>query len=91
MAGLHLVVHGRVQGVGFRAYVKSIAEGMDLRGAVWNSRTGTVEVVVEAEEASKLSSFVEAIQHGPGYVGRVDVNRSEINNLGPGFEIRPTI
>lgn len=43
---------GNVQGVGFRAMVRHIAQGFMLKGFVRNLREGDVEVLVEGEEAS---------------------------------------
>ena len=41
------VVHGIVQDVGYRAFVKSVAEKLELSGAVKNCDDGSVVVVVE--------------------------------------------
>jgi hydrogenase maturation protein HypF len=43
-----VVVHGVVQGVGFRPYVYALARSLDLAGSVWNDGDG---VVVEVEGA----------------------------------------
>ena len=43
----HLVFHGRVQGVGFRAFVEDTAAGLSLKGWVRNRRDGTVEAVLD--------------------------------------------
>ena len=40
---------GNVQGVGFRAMVRHIAQGFMLQGFVRNLRMGDVEVLVEGE------------------------------------------
>ncbi len=71
MATIALVVTGRVQGVGFRAFVLRIAAGMGLRGEVWNSRGGTVEVVAQHESRDLLESFRERLSMGPGRVDHV--------------------
>ena len=47
---VHLVVRGRVQGVGFRWFVKEVARGLDLAGWVKNRADGGVEVVAEGGE-----------------------------------------
>ncbi len=44
------VVHGRVQGVFFRAYTQEEAERRGLRGWVRNRPEGTVETVLAGEE-----------------------------------------
>ena len=61
---IHLVISGRVQGVGFRHYCVQIARRYGLRGWVRNSDDGYVEVTVEGEEAS-LEPFVCWCRRGP--------------------------
>ncbi len=47
---IHVVVHGRVQGVFFRDHTKSEADKRGLLGWVRNRPSGTVEVEVEGKE-----------------------------------------
>jgi acylphosphatase len=80
MPTIALVVTGRVQGVGFRAFVCRIAEQADLRGEVWNSRGGTVEVMAQHEDLQVLESFRQKLSFGPGRVdnvlgGLVDISK----------------
>ena len=50
-----IVVHGVVQGVGFRPFVYALARSLDLSGCVWNAGDG---VVVEVEgEPGAVGSF----------------------------------
>lgn len=65
-------VRGRVQGVGFRAFVRDEAESLDLKGEVWNCRDGAVEGVVESDSVEDLTAFAERLRHGPGRVDGVD-------------------
>ena len=64
MASLRATVHGRVQGVFFRAYVEEIAERLNLKGYVGNRPGGIVEVVAEGEKPV-LESMVEYLKTGP--------------------------
>ena len=41
----HVVIRGRVQGVGYRAFVEDEAVRRELKGWVRNRRDGTVEAV----------------------------------------------
>ena len=63
---VHVVVRGRVQGVGFRAWVVRQAAELDVHGAVWNRADGGVEAeAVGAEPA--LRRFVAALRAGPAH------------------------
>ncbi len=61
---MKIVVHGVVQGVGFRYYTYRVAKKMALQGYVTNRRDGTVEVVAEGERP-KLLRLVEELRIGP--------------------------
>ena len=56
---LHIVVTGRVQGVGFRPFVSRIANEYGLAGWVRN-RSGQVEIHVEGNQAA-LTAFQDAL------------------------------
>ncbi len=58
------VVHGRVQGVGFRWFVARQATRLGLVGFARNLDDGSVEVVAQGE-ASALESLAEALRRGP--------------------------
>ncbi len=84
-----LKITGVVQGVGFRYFVRQEAARLELAGAVWNCPDGSVEVVVQGEEAL-LDQLVEQCKLGPAYskVATVDVERDEVDERLVGFEIR---
>lgn len=52
------VVKGHVQGVGFREFVKQLADQYQLRGYVKNLSDGTVEVLLQGD-----SDQVNEVQH----------------------------
>ena len=54
------VVKGRVQGVGFRAFVQHAADGLGVRGWARNRDDGSVEVyaVGMPEQLSELSGYL---------------------------------
>lgn len=60
----HVVVHGRVQGVGFRFAVVERAEHYGLTGWVRNTWERTVEAVFEGEEED-VRAMVEWCRRGP--------------------------
>ncbi len=78
MQRLHVTLHGRVQGVGFRAFVARRARELGVRGEVRNAFDGAVEIVAEADVAV-LESFLEDVRVGPplARVERVEVVRGE--------------
>ena len=61
---LHVVVRGRVQGVGFRWYVREVARGLDVAGHVLNRRDGAVEVEAEGSEA-QMAALRQELEQGP--------------------------
>jgi acylphosphatase len=52
---------GRVQGVGFRATCRALAQSWDLKGWVRNEADGTVLMVVSGE-AADVDAFLEAVR-----------------------------
>jgi len=67
----HIVVHGRVQGVGFRAFVEHEALRRGLEGWVRNRGDGSVEAVFKGDGAA-VAAAIEACRRGP-LGARVDV------------------
>lgn len=63
-------VTGRVQGVGFRWFVRQSALRLDLRGSARNAPEGHVEVVAEGDEAG-LDELERVLRQGPP-TARVD-------------------
>lgn len=61
MKQLHIIYHGRVQGVGFRATVEKIARKYPVTGWVRNLPDGTVELTAEGE-TSVLEMFAKSIR-----------------------------
>ncbi len=60
----HVVVRGRVQGVGFRAFVEHHAQQRQLAGWVRNRRDGSVEAVFAGPEKS-VEGMIAACRYGP--------------------------
>jgi len=84
---LHLVIHGRVQGVFFRNSMQSEAQYLAISGWVRNRSDGTVEAVVQGE-ANAVDAIVRWANRGPqmSSVERVDISPG-IGSY-EGFEIR---
>lgn len=60
----HFIVSGKVQGVGFRAFVQGIARQYGLSGWVRNLSSGQVEVLVCGLKES-LHAFQRDLKRGP--------------------------
>jgi acylphosphatase len=83
-----LIVHGRVQGVGFRWAIARAAESRGVSGWAANRADGTLEAVLEGEPEA-VESVVRLAREGPrgAHVERVEVAEEEPEAL-LGFETR---
>lgn len=90
IVALHLTIHGRVQGVSYRAGAQGEALRLGLNGWVRNRHDGSVEALVSGARGS-VDSFVEWTRRGPvgARVDRVEVTVDEIPK-DKSFSIRPT-
>jgi acylphosphatase len=61
MVARQVLYSGRVQGVGFRASVRSIAQGYDVTGTVRNLPDGRVELQAQTRDSEELEAFLTAI------------------------------
>lgn len=88
---LTATVSGRVQGVGFRDYVKGRARRLMLGGFVENRDDGSVHVVAVGERAA-LEQLLSDLRRGPSqaYVSAVEVQWLEqsAEGLPLHFEVR---
>ena len=66
-------VSGRVQRVGFRAKILSLAASMGLVGMVQNRPDGRVLIIAEGEK-SVLERFAEALQFKNTYINVQDIS-----------------
>lgn len=85
---MHAVVRGRVQGVGFRYFVRQAARELGLRGWVRNLPDGSVELEAEGDEA-QLEALEERLRQGPALarVQAVDATRSAEKRTFQTFEV----
>ena len=60
----HLVISGRVQGVGFRHWLQSIAIKKNIYGWVKNKVSGEVEALLIGNDA-KISDLIDLCKKGP--------------------------
>jgi acylphosphatase len=83
-----LIVHGSVQGVGFRYSLARQAQSRGVAGSAANRPDGTVEIVLEGEPDA-VESLVRWCEEGPrgAVVERVDVSEEQPEGL-RGFATR---
>jgi acylphosphatase len=87
---VHASITGRVQGVGFRAWVADEARRRGLNGWVRNRSDGSVEAVF-AGTADVVAAMLEECRNGPPGASVTDVVTSQGDApLEPGFRIHPT-
>ena len=88
-ARLEAVVHGRVQGVGFRMFVVEVARNRGLAGWVANEALGRVQCVAEGPR-DDLRALLAELHEGPAgaHVERVDAAWLPANGEFGRFEVR---
>jgi len=91
-----VIVRGRVQGVGFRAWLAQTAAARGLAGWVRNRRDGAVEALLVGP-SDAVTAMIESCRQGPLFAGVTaveasDANASELDLRAPGqrFSVLPT-
>jgi acylphosphatase len=89
MQQAHVFIHGRVQGVGFRHFIKVNAEEVGVFGWVKNLPDGRVEAIF-AGPIDHIREMVNRCERGPGAsrVDDIDVTVEEANGEYNDFEVR---
>ena len=92
-----VVVRGRVQGVGYRAWTEDEALHQDLEGWVRNRRDGAVEAAFSGS-GETVAAMIAACRQGPGgaRVDAVEVEEGGADLLalrrpGERFSVLPTV
>lgn len=86
---LHVLIDGRVQGVGFRFFTRRQASISGITGYAKNLVNGKVEVVAEGRESS-LEEFVKKLKKGPSMarVTDIQIDRKKYKGEFRSFSIR---
>ena len=89
MERAHITVHGRVQGVFFRANTIKMARELGLKGYTRNMPDGTVEIITEGPK-DNINKFVDYCKKSPrnSEVSKIDVKFGKANNEFDGFAIK---
>jgi acylphosphatase len=92
----HVTIHGKVQGVSYRAWTEETARVLGLQGWVRNRRAGSVEAVF-AGPGEAVERMIEACRKGPpgAHVTEVDQRPGTSEDLamrpiGADFIVLPT-
>ncbi|SOB59520.1 Acylphosphatase [Pseudodesulfovibrio profundus] len=83
------VIHGKVQGVWFRAWTRDIARELGVAGWVRNLPDGSVEALAQAEKGV-LDQFIERLHDGPplARVTEVVVKSGDKETVFDSFDVR---
>jgi acylphosphatase len=86
-----LSIHGRVQGVFYRASAVDAARPLGLAGWVRNRADGTVEAFVQGDETA-VERFVDWAREGPRHarVDRIEESEADVDPELTDFTQRPT-
>ena len=92
MIARRVLVHGRVQGVGFRYATLEAAQEARVAGWVRNRRDGAVEALVQGEEAA-VEALIAWCRRGPpaSRVAHVEVTEATPDMSLATFELRATV
>jgi acylphosphatase len=91
IVAMHLSITGRVQGVGFRAFVTAEARARGLRGWVRNRRDGSVEALAIGEPDA-VAALIERCRRGPPAARVNDVATAPASDDGTSsFSDYPTV
>jgi acylphosphatase len=91
MKSVRLVLSGRVQGVGFRYFVKQIAAQHHVKGWIRNRDDGHVEIAAEGTD-QQVDSFIRKTRRGT-FLARVEdmeLHSCALQNY-TAFDIKATI
>ena len=84
----HIVITGRVQGVGFRYWLYKAAVQKKINGWVKNNISGEVEALLIGNEM-EINNLIEICKKGPpsSKVTKIEVQNYQKEHFGKSFEI----
>ena len=69
----HIFISGRVQGVGFRAFIRREAAVLNIKGWAKNLVDGRVETIIQGDK-KKVSQMIAKLREGPSYAKVENLN-----------------
>jgi acylphosphatase len=85
----HLLIIGRVQGVGYRFYMQRKARELGVTGWVRNRHDGAVEAMVQGSSGA-VEAMIGWARRGPTSAVVADVRVTDASGDFAAFEARPT-
>ena len=84
---IDFIISGKVQGVGYRYFVKEKAESLNIKGHVKNKKDGSVYVAAQGESGD-LENLLKFCYHGPplAIVRNIEKSQKPLANFA-GFSI----
>ncbi len=79
MKTVRIIIEGRVQGVGFRLFLRQKAQLLNIKGYAENAPNGAVEVIAQSDNEKDLSQFIKECWRGPILARINNVKVSEIS------------
>jgi acylphosphatase len=90
MSARRVVISGRVQGVGFRDWMRRQANTLGVSGWVRNTRAGTVEALLDGDPGA-VAELLRACRRGPPAAGVSSIVEELTDQaVDPGFRKLPT-
>ncbi|WP_319541901.1 acylphosphatase [uncultured Pseudodesulfovibrio sp.] len=89
MRQFRATIHGKVQGVWFRAWTRDMARELGVTGWVRNMKDGNVEALAHGND-ELLKKFEQRLWEGPplARVTKIDATWSETDEILPSFSVR---
>lgn len=85
----HIFISGRVQGVGFRHFIRKNAEALGVTGWVKNLPDGRVEAIFQGNE-EQVEELIQRCKKGPvaSFVQDIEVRDTEDETVYKSFDVK---
>lgn len=83
-----IIIHGKVAGVGFRLWLRNVANSLNLVGSCRQLPDGTCEAIIQGEK-TLVKQFVVACKRGPSEatVDRIEMESMSVDPRIGGFYV----